>query len=282
MISFSRKLRCLLSRPRAYIYKGVVASGGVFIVHSHCEFDVLNTFFIFQLSERCQILHYIRHFFVPLQLNHTININETKLFVKMNKIVSKTQFSEKVFRLEVEAPLIARARRVVQTVGYSTTKLCRLGVGDYITDVVGPLGQATHIERFGTVVCAGGGVGVAPMLPIIKALKEAGNRVISVLAGRTKELIILEDEVRRHSDEVIIMTDDGSYGQKGLVTAGIEQVILREKPCHHDEVLLSAYQEIRDTDRRVAQHHHGRWYRHVWSMPRDGRRQDTLRVCRRT
>ncbi|MBQ4276754.1 MAG: bifunctional dihydroorotate dehydrogenase B NAD binding subunit/NADPH-dependent glutamate synthase [Bacteroidaceae bacterium] len=179
----------------------------------------------------------------------------------MNKIVSKTQFSEKVFRLEVEAPLIARARRaghfvivrtgsegeripltiadsnvekgtitlVVQTVGYSTTKLCRLGVGDYITDVVGPLGQATHIERFGTVVCAGGGVGVAPMLPIIKALKEAGNRVISVLAGRTKELIILEDEVRRHSDEVIIMTDDGSYGQKGLVTAGIEQVILREK-----------------------------------------------------
>lgn len=179
----------------------------------------------------------------------------------MNKIISKTQFSEKVFKFEVEAPLIARARRaghfvivrtgeqgeripltiadsniekgtitlVVQTVGYSTTKLCQLNPGDYITDVVGPLGQATHIERFGTVVCAGGGVGVAPMLPIIKALKEAGNRVISVLAGRTKELIILEEEVRRHSDEVIIMTDDGSYGQKGVVTVGIEQVIQREK-----------------------------------------------------
>ena len=101
--------------------------------------------------------------------------------------------------------------------------------GDYITDVVGPLGQATHIEKFGTVVCAGGGVGVAPMLPIIKALKAAGNKVISVLAGRTKELIILEDEVRKHSDEVIIMTDDGSYGQKGVVTVGIEQVIQREK-----------------------------------------------------
>ena len=179
----------------------------------------------------------------------------------MNKIVSKQQFSEKVFKLEVEAPLIAKSRRaghfvivrtgekgeripltiadsdvergtitlVVQTVGYSSTKLCRLNVGDYITDVVGPLGQATHIEKFGTVVCAGGGVGVAPMLPIIKALKAAGNKVVSVLAGRTKELIILEDEVRKHSDEVIIMTDDGSYGQKGVVTVGIEQVIQREK-----------------------------------------------------
>ena len=179
----------------------------------------------------------------------------------MNKIVKKEQFSEKVFKLVVEAPLIAKSRRaghfvivrvgengeripltisdsdvkngtitlVVQKVGYSSTKLCNLNEGDYITDVVGPLGQATHIEKFGTVVCAGGGVGVAPMLPIIKALKEAGNKVISVLAGRTKELIILEDEVRKHSDEVIIMTDDGSYGQKGVVTVGIEQVIQREQ-----------------------------------------------------
>ena len=182
-------------------------------------------------------------------------------FIIMNKIVKKEQFSEKVFKLVVEAPLIAKSRKagnfvivrvgdngermpltiadsdveagtitlVVQTVGYSSTKLCQLNEGDYITDVVGPLGQATHIEKFGTVVCAGGGVGVAPMLPIIKALKAAGNKVVSVLAGRTKELIILEDEVRKHSDEVIIMTDDGSYGQKGVVTVGIEQVILREK-----------------------------------------------------
>ena len=179
----------------------------------------------------------------------------------MNKIVKKEQFSEKVFKLVVEAPLIAKSRKaghfvivrvgeqgermpltiadsdieagtitlVVQKVGYSSTKLCNLNEGDYITDVVGPLGQATHIENFGTVVCAGGGVGVAPMLPIIKALKAAGNKVVSVLAGRTKELIILEDEVRKHSDEVIIMTDDGSYGQKGVVTVGIEQVIQREK-----------------------------------------------------
>ena len=179
----------------------------------------------------------------------------------MNKIVAKEQFSEKVYKLVVEAPLIAKARRaghfvivrvgekgermpltiadadvqagtitlVVQKVGVSSTKLCDLNVGDEITDVVGPLGKATHIENFGTVVCAGGGVGVAPMLPIIKALKAAGNRVVSVLAGRSKDLIILEDEVRQHSDEVIIMTDDGSYGQKGVVTVGIEQVIQREK-----------------------------------------------------
>lgn len=183
----------------------------------------------------------------------------------MNKIVAKEQFSEKVFKLVVEAPLIAKARRaghfvivrvgekgermpltiadadvqagtitlVVQKVGVSSTKLCDLNVGDELTDLVGPLGKATHIEKFGTVVCAGGGVGVAPMLPIIKALKAAGNRVISVLAGRSKDLIILEDEVRQSSDEVIIMTDDGSYGQKGVVTVGIEQVIQRE---HVDKV----------------------------------------------
>jgi glutamate synthase (NADPH/NADH) small chain len=102
-------------------------------------------------------------------------------------------------------------------------------VGDYITDVVGPLGQATHIENFGTVVCAGGGVGIAPMLPIVQALKAAGNKVISVLAGRSKELIILEKEIRESSDEVIIMTDDGSYGRKGLVTEGVEEVLKREK-----------------------------------------------------
>ena len=182
----------------------------------------------------------------------------------MYKIVSKEQFSEKVFRLRVEAPLIAKAYRagnfviirvgekgeripltiahadaekglitlVVQKVGLSSSRLCDLNEGDCITDVVGPLGQATHIENFGTVVCAGGGVGVAPMLPIAAALKKAGNRVISVLAGRSKDLIILEKEVREVSDEVIIMTDDGSYGEKGLVTEGIERVINREKVDH--------------------------------------------------
>ena len=179
----------------------------------------------------------------------------------MNKIISKERFSEKVFKFEIEAPLIAKSRKaghfvivrvgekgermpltiagsdikkgtitlVIQEVGLSSTRLCELNEGDYITDVVGPLGQATHIENFGTVVCAGGGVGVAPMLPIVQALKAAGNRVITVLAGRNKDLIILEKEMRKSSDEVIIMTDDGSYGRKGLVTEGVEEVIKREK-----------------------------------------------------
>ncbi len=179
----------------------------------------------------------------------------------MNKIVSKEQFSEKVTKLVVEAPLIAKARRaghfviirngekgeripltiaesdvkagtitlVIQAVGESTRKICDLEPGEYLTDVVGPLGQATHIQKYGTVLCCGGGVGVAPLLPIVQAMKAAGNRVISVLAGRSKDLIILEKEIREASDEVIIMTDDGSYGQKGLVTAGAEEVIKREK-----------------------------------------------------
>lgn len=179
----------------------------------------------------------------------------------MNKIVSKERFSEQVYRLVVEAPLIARSRKaghfvivrvgekgeripltiaaadkergtitlVVQAVGLSSARLCALEEGDCITDVVGPLGRATRIENFGTVVCAGGGVGVAPMLPIVQALKAAGNRVVTVLAGRTKELIILEKEMRASSDEVVVMTDDGSYGRKGLVTQGVEDIIRRER-----------------------------------------------------
>ena len=178
----------------------------------------------------------------------------------MNKIVSKEHFSANVVKLEVEAPLIARSRKaghfvivkqgekgeripltiagadiekgtitlVIQAVGGSSRKISQLNVGDYLTDVVGPLGQATHIEKVGTVVCAGGGVGVAPLLPIVEAFHKAGNRVIVVLAARTKELVILEEQMRQNSDEVIIMTDDGSYGTKGLVTNGVEALINRE------------------------------------------------------
>ncbi len=179
----------------------------------------------------------------------------------MNKIVEMEFFSDNVAKIVVEAPDIAKSRKaghfviirmdekgeripltiadgdpekgtitlVVQKVGVSSAKLLAKKAGDEILDVVGPLGHATHIDNFGTVLCAGGGVGVAPMMPIVKALKEAGNRVITVLAGRSKDLIILEDEMRAASDEVIIMTDDGSYGKKGLVTAGMEEVIQREK-----------------------------------------------------
>ncbi len=179
----------------------------------------------------------------------------------MNKIISKEFLSERVVRFEVEAPLIAKSRKaghfvivrvgkngervpytiasadtkkgtitlVVQRVGKSSEKLCNLQPGEYITDMVGPLGKATHVENFGTVICAGGGVGVAPILPIIEAMKKAGNRVISVIAARTKELVILEEQVREYSDEVVIMTDDGTYGVKGLITNGVEKVIQNEQ-----------------------------------------------------
>lgn len=179
----------------------------------------------------------------------------------MNTILSKRHFSENVVELVIDAPLIAKARRaghfvivrvdpqgermpltiadadpekgtitlVVQQMGVSSAKLCRLTEGDAVADIVGPLGKATKIMNYGTVVCACGGVGAAPMLPIAQALHHAGNRVITVLAARTKDLIILEEQLRRYSDEVIVMTDDGSYGTKGLVTQGVESVIQREK-----------------------------------------------------
>lgn len=124
---------------------------------------------------------------------------------------------------------------VVQQVGQSTREICALEVGDSFNDLVGPLGRATDIRSGGTVVCCGGGVGVAPLLPIVRAMKAAGCRVISVLAARTADLIILKDEVAASSDEVIVMTDDGSMGRKGLATHGVEEVLLREAV---DEVVV--------------------------------------------
>ncbi|MDP3354179.1 MAG: sulfide/dihydroorotate dehydrogenase-like FAD/NAD-binding protein [Flavobacteriaceae bacterium] len=179
----------------------------------------------------------------------------------MFKIIEKEFLSENVARLVIEAPYIAKSRKaghfiilridengeripltisdaniengtitlIVQRVGVSSHKLCSMNAGDSILDVVGPLGTATHIANVGTVLCAGGGVGVAPLFPIVQAMKLAGNRVITVIAARNKDLVILEDQMRAYSDELIIMTDDGSKGKKGLVTLGMEEVILREK-----------------------------------------------------
>lgn len=179
----------------------------------------------------------------------------------MNTIISKRFFSENVAEIVIEAPLIARSRRaghfvivrvddhseripltiadadiekgtitlVVQQIGVSSHKLLALNPGDKVHDLVGPLGKATRIEHYGTVVCACGGVGAAPMLPIAQALKKAGNRVVTVLAARTAELIILKEQLAQWSDELIIMTDDGSMGQKGVVTVGVEQVITQER-----------------------------------------------------
>ncbi|MDD3721383.1 MAG: sulfide/dihydroorotate dehydrogenase-like FAD/NAD-binding protein [Lutibacter sp.] len=179
----------------------------------------------------------------------------------MFKIIEKKFLSENVARLVIEAPYIAKSRRaghfiilridkngeripltisdadvergtislIVQRVGVSSHKLCDMNVGDFILDVVGPLGKATHISNVGTVLCAGGGVGVAPLFPIVQAMKLAGNRVITIIAARNKDLVILENEMAEYSDELIVMTDDGSKGRKGLVTQGMEEVILREK-----------------------------------------------------
>ena len=178
----------------------------------------------------------------------------------MNRILSKRFFSDNVAELVVEAPLIARSRRaghfviirvdalservpltiagadvekgtitlVVQRIGVSTHKLLAMEPGECLHDIVGPLGRATRIENYGTVVCACGGVGAAPMLPIAEALKKAGNKVITVLAARNKDLIILKEELAQWSDELIVMTDDGSMGKQGVVTVGVEEVINRE------------------------------------------------------
>lgn len=178
----------------------------------------------------------------------------------MNKIVKKTKLSEGVYMFEVEAKSIAEKRKagnfvilmlseegerfpltiadadpekgtlmlVIQAVGKSTKDLCDMKEGDSILHIVGPLGHPTHIEKTdGAIVCVGGGIGVAPVHPIAQANHRLGNKVISILGARTKELIIMEEYMRKVSDEVIICTDDGSYGEKGLVTNMIEKLVER-------------------------------------------------------
>lgn len=173
------------------------------------------------------------------------------------KIVEREQWSEKVFMMKVVAPDIAKHRKagnfiifrlneigeripltiadadtndgtimiVTQNIGYSTAKLMELQVGDEIMDVIGPLGQPTHIEKHdGIVLCVGGGVGIAPLHPITQAHHNNGNRVISILGARDKSLIIMEDMMKKISEETLICTDNGSYGEKGLVTDMIKRV----------------------------------------------------------
>ncbi len=179
----------------------------------------------------------------------------------MSKILYKKQLSKDVFMMRLEAPLIAEERKagqfiifqldnnygervpltiadadtkegsitiIFQAVGKTTQQLSTKNVGDSIAALVGPLGNPTHIENFGIVVCVGGGVGVATLHPIVQALKKAGNRVIIIIGARTKELIILEEEMRAIADEFILCTDDGSYGRKGLVTAPLKEICERD------------------------------------------------------
>lgn len=181
----------------------------------------------------------------------------------MHEILEKKQFSEEVFYFRVKAPEIARNRKagqfvlvqididygeripltiadadgeegwialVFQTVGATTHKLAQKNVGDSIEAILGPLGKPTHIEKKGTVVCVGGGIGVAPLYPIVKAHKAAGNKVITIIGARTKDLVIFENEMRAASDELIIVTDDGSYGRKGLVTEPLKELCEGDEP----------------------------------------------------
>jgi len=185
------------------------------------------------------------------------------------RILRKSRLSENVWRMTVEAPLVARARRagqfvilrvdaewgeripltiadadaaqgtvdiVYQTVGESTKRLSLLNVGDAVANFAGPLGRPTEIEKVGRVVVVGGGVGIAPSHPIAQAFHAAGNHVTAILGGRTRELVIMEDEMRRACDEVIVVTDDGSYGRKGLVTEPLKE--LCEKGCADEVVLI--------------------------------------------
>jgi ferredoxin--NADP+ reductase len=174
----------------------------------------------------------------------------------MNRIISKKQLSADVYEMVVEAPLIARARKagqfiivqidtdwgeripltiadadaaagtitmVFQTVGATTHKLAVKEPGDHLENILGPLGNPTHVEKFGSVVCVGGGIGVAPLFPIVQAMKAAGNHVKVIIGARTKELVIFEDRMRRYADELVIVTDDGSYGRKALVTEPLKE-----------------------------------------------------------
>lgn len=178
----------------------------------------------------------------------------------MNKIISKKQLSEDVFMMRIEAPLIASERSpgqfvilqidtnygeripltiadvnlqegsitiIFQTVGGTTNRLAALNAGEFIENLVGPLGRPTHIEKFGVVVCVGGGIGVAPLYPIVQGMKQAGNRMIVIMGARTKSLLILENEMRAFADELIVCTDDGSYGRKALVTAPLKELCER-------------------------------------------------------
>lgn len=175
----------------------------------------------------------------------------------MFKITEKRDIAPKVSLFKIEASKIAKKRKagqfiilridddgeripltiadsdiengtitiIAQEVGKTTAQLNSMKKGDYILDVAGPLGLPTHMEKFGNAVCIGGGIGIAVALPMAYALKEAGNNTISIIGARTKELLILEDEMKEASDELRICTDDGSYANKGFVTDELKKVI---------------------------------------------------------
>jgi len=179
----------------------------------------------------------------------------------MFKILKKEELSEQITLFDIEARDIARKAKpgnffilrtheqgeripltiadfdrnrgiittVFQKVGKTTHYLGTLGEGDFITDVIGPLGNPSHIKNFGRVVCVGGGVGIAPVYPIARALKEAGNKVTSIIGARTKSILFWEEKMRSVSDDLIITTDDGSCGTKAVVTVPLDEILSKDK-----------------------------------------------------
>lgn len=180
----------------------------------------------------------------------------------MYEVLNRKDLAPGIVQLDVHAPLIAKKRKpgnfvivrptptgeriplttvtsdpetgritlIIQAIGKTTHILNRMQKGDHLSDVVGPLGEPTPIKNYGTVICIGGGVGTAVLYPITKALKEAGNRVISIIGAQSEELVILEQEMRDVSDELTVTTDDGSYGMKGFVTDALKEIIPKENP----------------------------------------------------
>ncbi|MEI6055448.1 MAG: sulfide/dihydroorotate dehydrogenase-like FAD/NAD-binding protein [Lentisphaerota bacterium] len=181
----------------------------------------------------------------------------------MNTILNKRQLSENVYLMEIISPLIAKeckagqfiilsldndfAERIpltiadsdsekdtitiiFQVVGKTTFELAKLSIGEKIVNLLGPLGKPTHVEKFGKVICIGGGIGVAPSHPIAKAMKKAGNELKVIIGARSKDLIIFESEMRKLADELIICTDDGSYGRKAIVTEPLKELCISWKP----------------------------------------------------
>jgi ferredoxin--NADP+ reductase len=143
-------------------------------------------------------------------------------------VLRRTEDGERIPLTIVSSDAVEGSVTIIfQAVGKSTTEFARMKAGDAYLDVVGPLGLATHIETFGTVVGIGGGIGTAPLLPIATAIKQAGNRLLSIVGARTKDLLILEDEMRAVSDEIVVTTDDGSYAKKGFVTNALQEFIDR-------------------------------------------------------
>ena len=177
------------------------------------------------------------------------------------KIISKKELCPNQYEIQIEAPYVVKNAKagqfiifraeengervpltiadvdkekgiltlVFMAVGYSTKKLASLNVGDELVDIVGPLGQPTHIKKYGTVVCLAGGYGAAPCYLIAKAFKDAGNKVYMIMGAKTKDLIFLQDKMKNACTELFITTDDGSLGEKGFVTQVLEKLMNREK-----------------------------------------------------